>query len=440
MIKKIDFGKTRLDELHQVFNLPSQNALNEKKARLFPGGNSDNEVATTSIFLSSLSAVKEYREELLSKIGVTKLNSRNSALHVYAELDNSKTGDRPDGLLVITSGKHNPIIEWACFIESKVKDNEINNEQIEKYSDFSREIGINDIITISNLLVTHPTDSPIKIPKRNFKLYHWSWTYLKVTASRLIRAEAVSDEDHIYILKELRRYFDLHNNLKNYQSMGKYWKESVSKLHSFSEDQKIPDDLLFNIVPSYKQEEKDLSLQLTDMSKFYIELLAKKERDEEIIEMLQKTKHVTSQYMIDGDRRNIFSIEVDFIRQKIKCSTIITIDKGKAQAQTTALIKMFEDIGATSHIMVNAYYMRKKSTNNDVPLSQLIEEKNQSEFYSILNKDFGDEVKSFEIKTEDLLGKDFQSVKNFIVKLESTAFRFLTQVMENKKMLTKRSS
>jgi len=431
MIKKIDFGKTNLKDLHQVFKLSSHEALDEKKARLFPSGNSDNEVSTTSIFLASLSAVKEYREELFLGIGINKLHARNAVLHVYTELHDSVTGDRPDALLVITSGKLKPIIEWACFIESKVGENEIVTEQIEKYATFAREIGINDIITISNHLVTNPYDSLVKLKKRNFKTYHWSWTYLKVTASRLVRTNSVEDVDHIYILKELRRYFDSHKHLRDYKNMGKEWKDSINKIHSYHADQKIENDLLSSIVNSYKQEEKDISLQLTDRSECHVELLAKKDRTSEIENSLQTTKLITSSFMVNHDRKKTFSIEVDFIRQEVACFTTLSIEKGKARAQTTALIKIFEDIAATSHIIVNAYYNRRKSTKKDIPLSKLIEEKSQSEFYSILDKDLGDEVKFFELKTADSFGKDFQNVKSFIVKIENIANRFLTQIMIN---------
>lgn len=434
MIKKIDCGKTNLSDLYQVFKLKNNACLEAKKARLFPAGNTNNEVETTSIFLASLSAIKEYREELFTRLGIKKLNARNAILHAYTELSDSKTGDRPDGLLVITSGKHNPIIEWAGFIESKVNNQDITSPQIEKYVDFSRSIGINDIITISNHLVTNPTNSPIKLKKRSFKLYHWSWTYLKVTASRLVRTNSVADEDHIYILQELRRYFDAHKNLKNYEHMGANWKNAVMEIHSFSPEQKIPSELLQHIVSSYIQEEKDISLQLTDKSDYHVELIATDNHEDVICDMLQSSKMITSTFMVDRNKKNTFSIEIDFIRQKVTCYTSIVIDKGKAQAQTTALIKMFEDVAATSHILVHAYYIRKKSNNQNTSLANLIEERSQAETYSVLNKQFGDDIKSFKIKTEDLLRKDFSSVKNFVVKLESTAYRFLTQVMANKKL------
>ena len=104
MIKKIDCGKTNFEDLYQVFKYSSKEELESKRARLFPSGNADNEISTTSIFLSTLTAVKEYREELLSQIGIKKINNQNESLHTYTELQCSSKDDRPDGLIVITSG------------------------------------------------------------------------------------------------------------------------------------------------------------------------------------------------------------------------------------------------------------------------------------------------------------------------------------------------
>lgn len=437
MSKQIKLGQTPFKDLYQVFNYTSKEIFDNKKAKLFPIGNSDGEVATTSIFLASLSAVKEYREELFLDIGVTKIKTRNVNLHVYTEIFNASknaTDDRPDGLIVITSGKNNPVIEWACFVEAKVNNNTITEEQIERYTDFAREVGINDIITISNSLVTNPNEPIVKIKKRSFNLYHWSWTYLKVMATRLIRTDSIEDEDHIYILSELRRYFDDHKYLKNFDNMGKDWKDAVTALHAHSIEQKIDNDILDSIVESYKQEEKDISLQLTDNTDMYIQLFAKDDRTESLCEMLQNHKTFISQYIIDGNKTHTFYIEVDFIRQQIKCYTHITISKGKAHAQTSQLIKMLEnEAGYTDNLLVNAYYIRNKTNKKDVPLSVLISEKNQSEEYSIIEKDLGSEVKFFEIKTCDLLGANFKSTKKFIIELENIAERFLTQVMVNLK-------
>ncbi len=430
MIKKIDCGKTHFENLYQVFKYTSPEELESKRARLFPGGNADNEVSTTSIFLSTLSAVKEYREELLSQVGIKKICNKNVSLHTYTELQSGSKDDRPDGLIVITSGKLKPIIEWVCFVEVKIGNNTIDESQVERYATFAREIGVNSIITVSNDLVTNPMQSPIKLRKRSFNLFHWSWTFLQVTAQRLIRTESIEDEDHIYILSEFKRYVDSHKKLSNYTSMGKEWKESVKLIQSLDTKQKIPPLTLSNVVESYIQEEKDISLQLTSRSQFHIELLVRGGRKEAVEKMLQNRKVITSEFMLNQDKNNTFSIDVDFIRQEIRCYIGIVVTKGKAQAQTTALIKMFEsESGYTDCILVNAFYIRNKSKRTDVPLATLFREKEFAEPYSILDKSFGDEVKYFEVKTKDLLGRDFRSTKNFIIKLEAIAERFLEQVV-----------
>ncbi len=64
MARKIKEGETPFSELCNIIDLSSEK-LHAKKVRLFPIGHTESEVHTTSIFLSSLCAVKEYREELL---------------------------------------------------------------------------------------------------------------------------------------------------------------------------------------------------------------------------------------------------------------------------------------------------------------------------------------------------------------------------------------
>jgi hypothetical protein len=432
MINKITVGTTKLEELHEVFKI-SENELESKKARLFPIGNTEQEPPTVSIFLSSLSAVKEYREELFLNLGINKIRTRNVNVHAYVEIQDGNKNNRPDGLIVITSGKITPIIEWAGFVEAKISDNMLEDEQVERYTDFAREIGISDIITISNFLVTSPLNSPINSKKRSFNFYHWSWAYLKVMASRLIRTNSIEDEDHVYILTELRKYFDTHKNLKHFTSMGKNWKESVMTVHGYSHDQKIKQDIVDNIVTSIVQEEKDISLQLTDNSDFLIELVSNGDRKEELEDMLQTQKAISSQFMIDGNKKNTFFIDIDFIRQEIRCYTHVIIDKGKAQAQTTALLKTLTDIGHMDNIFINAIYPRNKHQEKDtVTISDLFNERQQGvPLYSILNKDLGDIIKYFEIKTKDQLGKNFLGNKNFIVMLEDISERFLEQVMVN---------
>lgn len=433
MPRTIDFGKTPFDDLYLILNdnFKSQEELNNRKARLFPQGNTDTEQATTSIFLSSLGAVKEYREELLCNIGVNKIKNKNVSLHVYTEINSSTKEDRPDGLIVLTSGKSNPIIEWAAFVEVKTNNNLIEQGQIDRYIEFAKTVGIESIITISNQLVTSPTDSVVQTRKNKFSLSHWSWTYLRVTARRLIRTNSVEDLDHIYILEELRRYLDAHKNVSNYVNMGKGWREITEKVNQLQVDQKIPEDILNPLVTSYTQEEKDISLQLTDNSPLHVTLSAKKDRKVTIINSLSKSKTISTDFVIHGTKKT-FTITTDFIRQNVTCSTQVVISSGKSQAQTTALIKSLEsDAGGTDRIIVRALYARNKSANDGYSLQQLIDDRKRGDSYSILDKSIGDSVKAFEITTRDKLGRDFSNPRKFIASLEGIANRFLTQVMEN---------
>ena len=262
MIKSISFGKSPYNELYQVFDFDYPEDLEKKRARLFPYGNTDNECATTSIFLSSLSAVKEYREALLKEIGICKITNLNVQLHTFTELKNHENSDRPDGMIILTTGKKNPVIEWACFVETKVKNNPIHDSQLEKYSDFARGIGIDTIITISNQLVTNPRQSPNRITKRKFNLFHWSWVYLRVVASTLIKNDKVQDEDHVFILSELQRFFKAHKNLFHFVDMGKSWKENVNRFLHYEEKDKKNNEIIKDIAKSYSQEEKGENLCL----------------------------------------------------------------------------------------------------------------------------------------------------------------------------------
>lgn len=433
MLKKIDIGKTHLANLHEVFKV-NENDFENKKARLFPSGNTDNEIHTTSIFLASLCAVKEYREEILLNIGVKKIKTRNVQLHAFTEINSLSKEDRPDALLVITSGKISPIIEWVAFIEFKVGKEKIDQIQIDRYICFANEIGIKNIITISNQLVTNPFESPVSSKRKtSFSLYHWSWAYLKVTTSRLIRNHSIEDEDHIYILGEFRRYLDHHKKIEHFNNMGKQWKESVNKIHSYQINQIVEPSLLESIITAYQQEEKDISLQLTNSTNCHVELIPHRgDRKTKLESMLNKYKIITSTFYIDQNKEKSFSVEIDFIRQEIRCLTEISISQGKAQAQTSRLINFFEDqSGYTDEILINAIYLRNRGLKNDVTLASLFKQKEEdSSYYSILNKKYGDEVKFFEVKTKDLLGRNFQSSKNFIIKLEAITNRFIKQVMQ----------
>ncbi|MDR9498220.1 MAG: hypothetical protein RI556_03525 [Hydrogenovibrio sp.] len=436
-------GETPFSELYEILGFQTQEELDFRKARLFPSGNTEQETSTTSIFLASLAAVKEYREELLLGIGVNKIRNKNINVHAYTEIkkENKNHECRPDGLLIVTSGKNNPLIEWAALVESKVGNSEVGQKQVDDYVEFGKEAGVDNLITISNQLVTTPNDSPYKTKKKKFDLYHWSWTFLKVAARRLVRAGVIEDPDHEYILTELRRYFDAHSKVSNFTNMGgKDWKEATQKCRDTNHETKLPAWCTNQLVESFKQEEKDIALQLTDLNKdgHTVKLeIGKSDREEQLHKMLAEQRRITSTYSIDNDKAWSFNLTIDFKTWVVECSTEIVIDKGKAQAQTTALLGLFDDAGASSSILINGFYPRRKRhahpNLDEITLQQLIDEKNDRAVntYSTVNKDLGDEFKCFETKTKDHLGAEFSASKKFVERIEDIAQRFLEHVMIN---------
>jgi len=76
-------------------------------ARLFPAlAETQKERRTLSIFLACLLSVREFRETLLRTIG-RRLGPR-STLTAFTEVvfksESNPTGDRPDGLIVVSTG------------------------------------------------------------------------------------------------------------------------------------------------------------------------------------------------------------------------------------------------------------------------------------------------------------------------------------------------
>ena len=70
--------------------------------------------------------------------------------------------DRPDGVLSLLTRKS----RWTALLEAKIDNNEISEEQVHRYAEIARELGINAVITLSNQLAPLPSHVPYSVPKR----------------------------------------------------------------------------------------------------------------------------------------------------------------------------------------------------------------------------------------------------------------------------------
>ncbi len=93
-------------------------------------------MALTSIFLSALRLVKEFRNQVFQTIGL----SRSNRILIYTEPEFLLFDKRRvDGLILVIRG--NKIID-AVLIEVKNKNIELKEEQIRSYVNIAKEYGI----------------------------------------------------------------------------------------------------------------------------------------------------------------------------------------------------------------------------------------------------------------------------------------------------------
>ncbi len=200
-----------------------------ERARLIPvTASTSKEGRITSCFLACFMSVEEFAKGLLASVDF-KLG-KTSKIECFTEVvfknkDPHAAKIRPDGLIVITTGKN----QWMALVEGKIGKNELRLEQIESYLSLAKEHNIDAVITLSNQFAAIPTHHPTEVKKsklRGVSLYHWSWTYLIVEAVTWVKYRGVTDDNQSYILEELVRY--LHHDssgVTSFDRMNSTWKD-----------------------------------------------------------------------------------------------------------------------------------------------------------------------------------------------------------------------
>ena len=241
-----------------------------KPARLIPIGK-DDEMAMTSVFLSALTLVKEYRDMISDKIDFL----RKGSLYCFTEVsfptvispDLDKEKSRFDGLAVVVGGNK---IKDACIFEMKYGNAKIDGNQIEKYAKMAMQLGIQKIVSVSNQFVTNPTDYPVPVRidrKWKGQLFHLSWSYVVYFADILLQRNGtdIADIDQQNIMFEVKEYLNNCGGVNDFDSMKTIskWGDVVRDLASMDITNKMYEEDRKEIVKSWIQEEKDLSLKLS---------------------------------------------------------------------------------------------------------------------------------------------------------------------------------
>lgn len=411
-------------------------------ARLIPTKKPGGELALTSVFLSSMRLIEEFRKMIFSEIGM----AQGKNIYVYTEVGFSgdeKTQDeksRIDGLvIVVKSGK----IQDAALFEMKNGNNEIEAVQIEKYLKVAQTYSIPKLVSVSNQFVSEASQYPVQISAskelKEVSLFHMSWTYILTVASILLynNDTNIEDEDQVEIMKEMVAYFeDEQSKVSGFNAMKEGWKKAAD---GFISKSKIEDSKLEEAVSSWIQEEKDIALILSRHLGLFVKPDIKRkgaftERLKSYMASLKETKELTSCFKIKGAVSDI----------------IVTANMGSRTVEMAVSVSAPKDkstIKGQVGWLQRQQAFNEKSNNYDVfesiktgiQIEAKIKNSRTSYRYNYENIDkIVDEYKSKEITEFNIIyvkdfGKDFTNKKKFVETIEKMILDFYVSVIQNLK-------
>lgn len=384
-------------------------------ARLIPLLKTGDEMALTSIFLSTVRLVKEFRNLIFKQIKLPKSGKFYYLTEVsFPELSKS----RIDGLIVIIkSGK----INNAVIFEMKKESNQIEKKQLDEYIALAQKLKIGNVVTISNQYVSEPTESPvdIRIPKK-INLFHFSWTYL-LTLGRILlykNENNIEDEDQVEIMKEVLFYLESEKSgVKGFNKMAAEWKSLTENILAHKTLRET-DKTLHSAILSWYQEEKDMALKLSRELGLMVKSKSRtKDSIKTDIKHVIKNKSIKSKIAVK-DAVSDIQVEADFEKKNLKMTvTIDCPETGTNTSKINWLIKQLENgkkkstqpfdrLYSSTYITANIKFARSGRT---------IELKNYETLKKIPKQE---EISGFKLYTVQNLGNKFTSQKGFIKAIE----------------------
>ncbi|MBC8206096.1 MAG: hypothetical protein ISR84_00180 [Kiritimatiellales bacterium] len=419
--------------------LVSEKVILLRSARLIPLINPGKEEALTSIFLSSLILIDEFKKDIFSNLGLPA----GGQLYVYTEIVFPNTDNlRLDGLILIVSGG---VIKSAAILEVKNGNSTLNKDQISSYLKIAKSLQIPKLITISNEFVSEPTQSPLKkifVPK-NIDLYHLSWQFIRTLARiRLFDNDTnIADEDQVRIMNEVVLYLENEKSgvgKLGFSQMKPGWKAIAEKVTSQATITKS-DRELTETIESWIQEERDIALKLscslgtlvrTDARKFKGDMQARIDNDTEIF---LKNKTLSSTLSIQSAVSDI-EINANFTHKTVEMSVALLPPQDKTprgqlgwiktQVENKQLKKRLAEHPETPSILRELFVelsFKNARTKYRFPYCELEEQAQAIK---------GREIKSVSIINVKSFGKHFAAPVKFVELIEVMLPRFYTDIAQ----------
>ena len=428
MIKKnvtklIGLKKEQFDQFVQTGQIQVQ------PTRLIPTLKTGDEMALTSIFLSTLKLVKEFRDSIFKELKL----SRGGKIFYYTEASfKDISPSRIDGLIIVVTKDK---ITDAVFLEMKNGKNTLDKGQIETYLSLAKTLRVNKLVTVSNEFVANSSNSPlkIKVPK-SIALTHFSWTYL-ITKGQLLlfkNETNIQDKDQVEIMKEALFYFENPlSGIRGYNQMKAGWKELAENIHA-QKPLKLSDSYIEDAVLSWHQEEKNMSLLLSRKLGTFVKPFSKsKDSLKNDIRKLVKENYIKGGISVKNAVSDI-SIKVEFERRVVSMAIKIIppLTRGNI-AKTTWIAKQLENCKKKSPTLFDKH-SKNLWLEANIKFAQENLKIRFSEFsqFPELIKDKKD-IQAFRIVLIKSFGSNFASTKKFIEIIEQMILDYYESIVQH---------
>jgi len=398
-----------------------------QQAKLIPTLKTGDEMALTSIFLSTVRLVKEYRDGIFKNIKL----SRAGKAYYYTEVSfPDVSSSRIDGLIiVVTKG----IIADAVFFEMKNKNNGIDQKQVEDYLTISKALKVNKLVTVSNEFVADSSHSPVKVKvPKNISLYHFSWTYL-ITKGRILLFKndvMIQDDDQVEIMSEVLHYFESPvSGISGFIQMKAGWKELSESIRA-QKALKQSDKFIEEAVLSWYEEEKDMALLLSRKLGVLVKSSSKSKES-----VKKDIKKVINDNCITGELniKNVVSdikLMAEFERRIVSMSVKLTppLDKGN-KAKITWIGKQLENCKKKNDLLFSKLE-KELMIEADIKYAKTNIKVKLSELDQLINSTKDKEIQAFKITLNRGFGTGFASVKKFIVLIDNMVLEYYEGIVQ----------
>lgn len=404
-----------------------------RRARLIPVAKPGDEVALTSVILSSIKLIDEFRRMVTTDLKM----AQGGQLYAYTEVTFPEFPEsRIDGLiLVVKAGK----IKDAAIWEMKNGTSLLEKDQVDRYLQVAKNYGIPRLVTLSNQFVSAPTQSPIqaKVPK-GVDLYHFSWSYL-LTLSHILLADNdtnIADEDQIQMMKEVVSYLEhKKSGTSGFHQMKPGWSAVIDQINSGAR-LRAADTAVAEAVESWHQEEQDMTLILSRNLGLLVDSGIKKHRNDLQGRLSRDTKELIEQSRLTSNFRikdavSDLSVEAHFKRRIIEMHVgLIPPNTMQVKGQLGWITRQLaqcekkspDQYGLVSKGLLVEVWVKSARAGERAPADKLDD---------LLEHLKGKEIREFRIIHFEDFGKAFSSRIKFVERLEQMALDFYTGIVQH---------